>query len=139
MRYRATVAYDGTAYQGFQRQRDEMPTIQAALEAGIERRLRTGRSPSVGAGRTDSGVHATGQVIAFDLHWRHEINNLQRAINANLPRDVAVWDVAPAPAEFHPRFDAASRTYEYTIENRPVRHPLRHATPGRSPSRWKWP
>jgi len=123
MRFRATVAYDGTSYQGWQRQREGVPTVQAA----VEQALRTIANRPVGvqaAGRTDSGVHATGQVIAFDLAWRHEINNLQRAINANLPLDVAVEDVAVAPVGFHPRFDAHSRTYEYVIDNRPVRHPL---------------
>lgn len=123
MRYRATVAYDGTAYYGFQRQREGVATVQATLEEALTRiageavRLKA-------AGRTDTGVHARGQVIAFDLSWDHGIGALRRALNANLPADIAVRDVAEAAPQFHPRFDAQWRLYIYTIDNRPVRHPL---------------
>jgi len=78
----------------------------------------------LGAGRTDTGVHARGQVIAFDVGWRHEPVVLGRALNANLPPDVAVRDVEGAPADFHPRFDARRRIYEYTINNREDSSPL---------------
>lgn len=123
MRYRATVAYDGTAYFGFQRQRQGVATVQATLEEALTRiagapvRLKA-------AGRTDTGVHADGQVIAFDMSWQHGVGALRRALNANLPPDVAVRDVAEAAPDFHPRFDARWRLYIYTIDNRPVRHPL---------------
>jgi tRNA pseudouridine38-40 synthase len=118
------VAYDGTAYCGFQRQRDGTATVQGALEealatiAGQPVRL-------LAAGRTDTGVHATGQVIAFDLHWSHGGDALVRALNANVPADIAIVDAAACAADFHPRFAARRRTYVYTIDNRPVRHPLR--------------
>lgn len=78
-----------------------------------------------GAGRTDSGVHARGQVISFDLVWRHREETLQRAINANLPQDIAVSALSPVPSTFHPRFDAKRRAYQYYIYNRPARSPLR--------------
>lgn len=78
----------------------------------------------MGAGRTDSGVHALGQVVAFDLDWAHGEGDLQRALNANLPRDLAVIQVSEAPADFHPRFQARSRRYRYTIYSSPVRRPL---------------
>ena len=76
------------------------------------------------AGRTDSGVHARGQVISFDLAWRHGEQALLRAINANLPQDIALLDLSLAAPDFHPRFDARRRKYLYYVYNRPVRSPL---------------
>jgi tRNA pseudouridine38-40 synthase len=121
-RYRAILAYDGTAYQGFQRQLDA-PTIQGQVEAALEAVTRQ-RVTVIGAGRTDTGVHATGQVIAFEVEWRHEPAALLNAVNANLPDDIAVQDIALAAAGFHPRFDARARTYRYTIITAPQRQPL---------------
>lgn len=122
MGYRALVEYDGTAYHGFQRQRHE-PTIQGELEAALK--TVTGQSVRViGAGRTDSGVHATGQVIAFKVAWRHGCEALQRALNATLTEAVAVREVQEAAEGFHPRFSARRRAYEYTIYSGPVRRPL---------------
>lgn len=121
-RYRATLAYDGTAYQGFQRQAGSTPTIQLALEQALVRV--TGQTATVtGAGRTDTGVHATGQVIAFDVAWRHSDADLLRALNAVLPDDIALQDIAPQPG-FHPRFDAVARLYTYDVLNAPQRQPL---------------
>jgi tRNA pseudouridine38-40 synthase len=123
-RYRATIEYDGTDYRGFQRQR-QGPTIQAALEQALASLAR--RSVRViGAGRTDSGVHALGQVISFDLNWpaKHGSAALQRALNANLPEDIVVLQLTEAQPGFHPRFDARQRTYRYLICNVPVRRPL---------------
>jgi tRNA pseudouridine38-40 synthase len=122
MGYRALVEYDGTAYQGFQRQRRGL-TIQGQLESAIEAVTRQAVNVS-GAGRTDSGVHAKGQVIAFEVSWRHGCRALERALNANLPEDIAVRDLDEAAAGFHPRFSARSRAYEYTIYTSPVRQPL---------------
>jgi len=122
-RFRAVVAYDGTPYNGFQRQAGNTPTVQGVLEAAIERV--TGQRVTLkAAGRTDSGVHATGQVIAFDVAWRHAFEDLLRALNANLPDDVALLALDEAPGDFHPRFDARSRKYEYTLYVAPVRQPL---------------
>ncbi len=98
--------------------------MQGELEAALNRIGWTGRAV-LAAGRTDSGVHALGQVIAFDLDWRHGEVVLLRALNANLPPEVAVLAIAPAPADFHPRFWASSRRYRYSIYNSPVRQPLR--------------
>jgi tRNA pseudouridine38-40 synthase len=81
--------------------------------------------PVTGSGRTDSGVHATGQVISFELAWPHGVDALQRAMNAHLPPDIAVQACRPAPAGFHPRFSARWRMYEYLIFNHPQRSPLR--------------
>ncbi len=77
------------------------------------------------AGRTDTGVHATGQVAAFDLNWPHELEQLQKALNAGLPWDLVVRDIRETHADFHPRFDAASRRYLYKLFCDPIRHPLR--------------
>lgn len=121
-RYRATLAYDGTGFWGFQRQATG-PTIQGTLEAALQRIGWPG--PTVwGAGRTDSGVHATGQVIAFDLDWPHGDAALLRALNANLPEAVAVQALAACADDFHPRYAARARRYRYTVYNRPVRSPL---------------
>jgi tRNA pseudouridine38-40 synthase len=122
MRYRATLAYDGTAYQGFQRQIGDTPTIQLALEKAIAA-VTSQRVTVTGAGRTDSGVHAIGQVIAFDVEWIHGERALLGAINANLPGDIALQDMAEAPG-FHPRFDALSRLYRYRVIQAEQRQPL---------------
>lgn len=124
MRCRATLAYDGTAYHGFQRQANASPTIQGSVEAALAEIA--GRPVGViGAGRTDAGVHATGQVIAFDLDWRHPLSDLRNALNAFLPADIAVRVVDEAAAGFHPRYNALSREYKYAIYVAPVRDPLR--------------
>lgn len=122
-RYRAVLAYDGTGYHGFQRQAGDTPTIQGAVEAALARV--TGQPVTItGAGRTDTGVHATGQVIAFDVAWKHAVQDLWRAVNANLPDGIALQTLDKTGAEFHPRYDARSRAYEYTLYTAPVRQPL---------------
>lgn len=122
MRLRATVAYDGTDFHGFQRQANAR-SVQGELEAALERIC--GRQVAVtGAGRTDAGVHATGQVIAFDAPWQHTLDELQRAMNSALPEDVAVTDLRECEPEFHPRFSARSRVYEYRVTETPTRQPL---------------
>lgn len=122
VRYRAVIAYDGTDYFGFQRQA-QLPTVQGTIEAALLRL--TGQPVTViGAGRTDTGVHATGQVIAFDAAWKHTPDELGRALNATLPGAVAVQALDEAAEGFHPRFDARSRTYEYTLYVAPSRQPL---------------
>jgi len=78
----------------------------------------------LGAGRTDSGVHAAGQVAAFDMDWEHDPQALQEAINANLPADVAVHQVQTANADFHPRYDALARRYAYRVLFAAARDPL---------------
>lgn len=122
MRYRATLAYDGTAYQGFQRQAGDTPSIQGKVEQAIA--SASGQRVNVsGAGRTDTGVHATGQVIAFDVEWTHADQALLRAINFHLPQDIALQDIRQQPG-FHPRYDAISRLYRYRVLIAPQRQPL---------------
>ncbi|MCB9456318.1 MAG: tRNA pseudouridine(38-40) synthase TruA [Anaerolineaceae bacterium] len=122
VRCRAKLAYDGTAYQGFQRQAGGTPTIQGAVEQAVT--AVTGQRVTViGAGRTDTGVHASGQVIAFTVDWAHSLPDLLRAINSQLPPDIALQDIREQPG-FHPRFDAISREYQYTLVECKERQPL---------------
>ncbi len=124
MRIKAVVAYDGTDYHGFQRQSPERePSLQGVLEGALSK---IGQAGAVlGAGRTDAGVHASGQVIAFNVTWRHGLDDLQRALNAVLPDDVAVLELEQAVDTFHPRYDAVSRAYRYRLYSARVRDPLR--------------
>lgn len=121
--YRAVISYDGTGYAGFQRQASSTPTIQGTLEDALAHV--TGQTITVtGAGRTDAGVHAAGQVIAFAASWRHTAEDLWRAANAALPDTIAVLSLGEADEGFHPRYAARSRVYEYTLYSAPVRQPL---------------
>lgn len=122
MRIKAVIAYDGTAYSGFQIQKNA-PTIQAEIEDVLA--SLTGESIRiVGAGRTDAGVHAEGQVIAFDTSWQHPISDLQRGMNALLSDQIAVFELSRAETDFHPRFDAVRRWYRYTIYQSAIPHPM---------------
>ncbi|HKF84336.1 MAG TPA: tRNA pseudouridine(38-40) synthase TruA [Candidatus Limnocylindrales bacterium] len=123
VRYRARCEYDGTDFAGFQLQPNAR-TVQGELEAALAR-LNGGERVTVdGAGRTDTGVHATGQVIAFTFRGATPVAVIQRAVNALLPRDVAIRDLRRAPSGFHPRHAARYREYRYTVWNGP-RSPLR--------------
>jgi tRNA pseudouridine38-40 synthase len=126
VRYRATVEYDGTDFAGFQLQLNAR-TVQGELEAALARLNGGERVVVDGAGRTDAGVHATGQVIAFTYAGSVPVPGLQRAVNALLPRDVAIRDLRRAPAGLHPRYAARYREYRYTVWNGP-RSPLRERT-----------
>ena len=125
-RFRATVEYDGTEFAGFQLQAGAR-TVQGVLEAALARLTGGNRQPVDGAGRTDAGVHATGQVIGFTYAGRLSAEALTVALNGLLPKDVAVRDVRPAPAGFHPRYAARYREYRYSIWDGP-RSPLRERT-----------
>jgi tRNA pseudouridine38-40 synthase len=122
--YRALVEYDGFAYCGFQRQRDGCLSIQGELENAISN-LVSQPITIIGAGRTDSGVHASGQVIKFNIDWKHSLDALLRAINSKLPADIAILQINQTSSTFHPRFDAIRREYIYQIFNETVRSPIR--------------
>jgi tRNA pseudouridine38-40 synthase len=114
-----TLAYDGTDFVGWQRQ-ETGRTVQAALEDALEKI--TGVRPStLASGRTDAGVHALGQVASFrtDSHLPPEV--LQRALNAELPRTVAILDAAEVHAGFHATHDALRKRYRYMLHDGPVR------------------
>jgi tRNA pseudouridine38-40 synthase len=120
-RYVATLAYDGTGYYGFQRQK-HLPTVQSAVETAISNITRQ-TVTIIGAGRTDTGVHAVGQVIAFDVEWKHPDTALLLAINSKLPADIALQQVWQQDG-FHPRYDALSRQYRYSVICLTTRNPL---------------
>lgn len=122
LHYRATLAYDGTAYYGSQRQAEGIQTVQAAVERAIAKVTQQAVT-IIAAGRTDAGVHATGQVITFTVAWRHGDDKLLRAINANLPDDIALQDLQQQPG-FHPRYDARARRYCYSVVQAAQRQPL---------------
>jgi tRNA pseudouridine38-40 synthase len=122
-RYQIIIAYDGTRFAGSQRQA-ESPTVQSELEAALTKIGWQGKSLLL-AGRTDSGVHAAGQVAAVDFEWPHTPEDLRNALNSALPPDIAATNISRAPARFHPRFDATSRRYRYRLYGEPVRDPLR--------------
>lgn len=119
---RAVVAYDGSDFLGFQWQAHGR-TVQGVLEAALVQ-VTQAETRVIGAGRTDAGVHALGQVIGFRAAWRHSWADLQRALNAVLPEDVVVWALEPAAADWHPRFSAVRRHYRYTVLNQALRSPL---------------
>lgn len=109
----ALVTYDGTEFNGFQIQ-NGVPTIQGALEVALQQVV--GQfCRVVGSGRTDTGVHARGQVISSEAPWQHSLAALERAWNHFLPPAILIREVAAAPTGFHPRFSATSRTYRYTV------------------------
>ena len=117
MRYRVALEYDGTPFVGWQRQ-DNGPSVQGALEAAVEK-LSGERVTVTGAGRTDAGVHALGQVAHFDLVKTFEPGKVRDALNYHLrPDPVSVLDAAEAGEEFHARFSAVGRHYLFRILNR---------------------
>jgi tRNA pseudouridine38-40 synthase len=122
-RYQVILAYDGTGFSGSQRQANSR-TVQGELEKAL-RKLGWPDRAILMAGRTDTGVHATGQVAAFDLDWKHSADKLLWALNKHLPADLVVRNAFPASADFHPRFDATSRAYRYRVFFEPIRDPLR--------------
>ncbi len=124
-RYQVILAYDGTNFVGFQRQAQgkKSRTVQAVIETAL-RQIGWQGASILAAGRTDTGVHAAGQVVAFDLEWLHGEQALLAALNANLPPDVAAQVAFERRVDFHPRYDALARSYRYRIFCRPLRDPL---------------
>ena len=122
-RYQVILAYDGTGFTGSQVQANSR-TVQGELERAL-RNLGWSDRTVIMAGRTDTGVHATGQVAAFDFEWAHSADKLLGALNADLPSDLVVRSLFTASANFHPRFDAVSREYRYRVFFDQIRAPLR--------------
>ncbi len=120
--YQVILAYDGSHYKGFQRQANAR-TVQGVVEEALHKLNWRGKS-ILAAGRTDTGAHATGQVISFQLDWGHDLHDLLLALNDHLPFDVVAKEVRQVQASFHPRYDASWRKYLYRIYCQPVRDPL---------------
>lgn len=117
---RLTVSYDGTAYHGFQRQPEfHGPTIQGNLES-VWKKL-VGEAVTLNtAGRTDTGVHANGQVVNFVTTALIPDEKLPKAFNSLLPRDIRILKAQTAPEEFHARYSARWKRYDYRIDNRSI-------------------
>ena len=114
-RFRLLIQYDGTPYHGWQRQATEAgPTVQGEIEEVIER-LTGARRAVVAAGRTDSGVHASGQVASVDVPSRWEAWELRKALNALLPLEIRIPEVHRVSGSFHPRYHAILRRYDYFL------------------------
>ena len=121
-----TIAYDGTAYAGWQRQarvRGAVPTIQGTLERVLSRLLQE-RVRVTGSGRTDSGVHALGQVAHIRIANPMPLDVLQRALNQLVPSDIVVTAMERARAGFHARFSALRKRYRYRLALAPHRWPF---------------
>jgi tRNA pseudouridine38-40 synthase len=118
------IEYDGTNYQGWQVQ-PRGPTIQGTLEEKL--RLLTGEPIRlIGSGRTDSGVHALGQVAHFKTQSQMDVRSIQRALNSLLPHDVVIQKIEEVQEGFHARRHSKSKIYEYRILNRSLRSPFHH-------------
>jgi tRNA pseudouridine38-40 synthase len=123
--FKLTLSYDGTRFVGWQRQA-QGESIQGLLEAALA--LIEGAPVSVyGAGRTDAGVHALGQVASVQLTSDHDAPTLGRALNAHLPPEVRVLGIEETHAEFHARFSARLKTYRYLIRNAAIVSPFEHS------------
>ena len=120
---RLTLEYDGTGFRGWARQPAER-TVEGVLRDALDVVL-PGWSGLAVAGRTDTGVHATGQVASFDAVAGPPVARLPEALNSSLPDDVAVVGATAAPEGFHARFSAVARSYRYVVLARPARAPLR--------------
>lgn len=122
-KFKTVVEYDGTNYHGWQFQPNAV-TIQGEIEKALEKIFHT-RITVYGAGRTDSGVHAHGQVTHIVASWRHPSENLKRAINSLLPDDICIKEVSEVADDFHARHSAISKTYRYQILNQRTRSPMK--------------
>lgn len=111
--YQVIISYDGTEFCGFQRQKNAR-TVQAEIERSLKK-LGWQERTILFAGRTDTGVHAEGQVISFRLGWQHTDKELLNALNDNLPADISVREVNLTHEDFHPRYDAKGRVYRYQM------------------------
>ena len=114
-----TIAYDGTAYAGWQCQPDRI-SVQETLENAMAR-ITGERNRTLASGRTDAGVHALGQVVAMRTESTLSVETMRRALNANLPDDIAVLDAVEAPDDFHAISHVRRKRYRYVIDDGPVR------------------
>lgn len=114
------IEYKGARYRGWQRQESGVPSVQAALEKALSQ-VAAEPVSLMCAGRTDAGVHASGQVVHFDTRVERPLKAWIMGGNANLPPDISVTWAKVMPAEFHARFKAFARRYRYVIYNDPIR------------------
>ena len=133
---RLTLAYDGTSYVGWQRQANG-PSVQQALEEAFVPLVGSESAPTVvGAGRTDAGVHALGQVASVNVEFDLAASAVQRALNVRLPLDIRVVGVVDAAEGFHARYHATGKVYRYRIATTPVLSPFDRAYVFHGPGRY---
>lgn len=118
-----TLEYDGSRFFGFQRQKGK-PTIQGELERALSILFNRPMKIGAAAGRTDAGVHARGQIVHFKVKSNLPLRKIQKALNALLPQEIAVKKIEQASLDFHARYHARRKTYEYLLWNSPIRSPL---------------
>ena len=119
-----TVAYDGTAYSGWQKQKSpEVQTVEGRLEEALRQLLREPTLEIIGASRTDRGVHALGQRATLDVDTPIPVEKIPLAIRSFLPSDIVVTEAKAVAETFHPRFDCVKKTYEYCIYHAPIKNP----------------
>ena len=128
-RWALTLSYDGSRFFGWQKQADGVVSVQAALESALSQ-IAGETVNVVAAGRTDTGVHATAQVVHFDTAAERGEQSWIRGVNSLLPQGVAVWQAKRVAPHFHARFDAFGRRYRYVLQSSPVRSPLLAARVG---------
>jgi len=123
---RLTIEYDGTRFYGWQRQNTTKAyrTVQEEIEKAA-RKLFGKKVNVIGAGRTDSGVHAEAQAASFKVESNLPLYNVKRGLNSYLPKDIAIISAEEADPDFHARFHAREKLYRYTIINRKMRSPLK--------------
>ncbi|MBM7643262.1 tRNA pseudouridine(38-40) synthase TruA [Streptococcus loxodontisalivarius] len=122
-RYKAIISYDGTAFSGFQRQ-PHARTVQEEIEKTLLR-LNSGKEVVIhGAGRTDAGVHAYGQVIHFDLPQERDVEKLRFGLDTQCPDDIDIVDIAIVSDDFHARYNKHSKTYEFLVDIGRPKNPM---------------
>lgn len=141
MLFRLRLAYEGTEFEGFQAQSRRRPdgdvvrTVQGVLEHALGKLAGGERVAVAGAGRTDAGVHALGQVVSFELSREIAPADLHRALNGTLPPDLRVLEAGLAPRGFHARKSALSKLYRYVLDTGEVQLPDRRRFAGHVPAR----
>lgn len=124
MRILLTIAYDGTAYSGWQKQKSpKVRTVEGELETGLRQLFRMADLECIGASRTDAGVHALGQQAVIDVETTIPPKKIPLAIRPFLPDDIVVVAAKEVPADFHPRFDCVKKTYMYQIYQDTYKNP----------------
>jgi tRNA pseudouridine38-40 synthase len=121
-KYKLTLAYDGSQYGGWQIQHNSL-SIQSLVENALSTALRT-KTSATASGRTDAGVHATGQIVHFTTTTPIDIVRLAHSLNGLLPRDIRVLDVTEVSLDFHARYSAISKEYHYHLSF--VKNPFKH-------------
>ncbi|VAX35159.1 tRNA pseudouridine(38-40) synthase [hydrothermal vent metagenome] len=115
-----TIEYDGTSFNGWQIQPCNKRTVQGEIEKAIAKIFKK-QIRLIGSGRTDSGVHALEQVANFKVSTAMSCQEIQKALNANIAKDVVILNVEEVPSNFHAQYSIKSKTYRYTILHRDVR------------------